>query len=226
MTRTPLSQRVLPGYTRGQEVANMVTHIIGACFGLYALICLTWFSARRGDRLSLVSGLIYAAVMIALYVISSVYHGLTPSTGKKVMQILDHCSIYCLIAGTYTPIALVGVRPMYPAVGWALFLAEWLIAAMCIVFSAIDLKKFRVLEMVSYIVMGWLVIFFLKPVRNAIGPANFYWILAGGVVYTLGSILYGIGKKNKNFHTIFHVFCLAGSALQAISVIRICAGHL
>lgn len=222
MTRTPLAQRSLPGYTRGQEIANMVTHIIGACFGGAVLVCLVWFAARRGDFIALIAGLIYAAGMIALYVISSVYHGMTPSLGKKVMQVLDHCSIYCLIAGTYTPIALVGVRPVYPALGWSLFLTEWLIAAMCIVFSAIDLKKFRVLEMVSYIVMGWLVIFFLGPVWDAIGKVNFYWILAGGLAYTFGSILYGLGKKNKNFHTIFHVFCLVGSALQAVSVIRIC----
>lgn len=222
MIRIPLAKRILPPYTRKQEIANMVTHIIGAGLGLFVLLCLVWFSAKKEDLWALFSGCVYGLVMIALYVVSSVYHGLLPSISKKVMQIIDHCSIYCLIAATYTPIALVAVRPFDPLTGWLLFFLEWSIAISCIVFSAIDLKRFRVLEMISYIVMGWLILLFIKPVFSSVGSVNFYWILAGGLAFTLGSVLYGLGKKNQNFHTVFHIFCVAGSAFQSVSVLRIC----
>lgn len=224
MIRTPLHQRTLPNYTRGQEIANMVTHIIGAALGLFVLICVVWQSALSSDVTALVTGSIYAFTMIGLYVISSIYHGLLPCTGKKVMQVLDHCSIYCLIAATYTPITLVAIWPRYPAAALAMLLLQWLIAAVCIVFSAIDLRRFRIIEMISYIFMGWMAVLFVKPVVSSIGMNNFLWILAGGIVYTIGSILYNLGKKkNPGFHVIFHVFCLLGSGLQAVAVIRICA---
>ena len=227
MTRTPLSQRTLPNYTRGQEIANMVTHIIGAALGFFVLICVVWQSALSRNITALVTGSIYAFTMIGLYVISSIYHGLLPSIGKKVMQVLDHCSIYCLIAATYTPITLAAIYPRYPAVGLMMLILQWLIASVCIVFSAIDLRRFRVIEMVSYIFMGWMAVLFMKPVVTSIGSNNFAWILMGGVVYTIGSILYNLGKKkNPGFHVIFHVFCLLGSGLQAVAVVRICAGVL
>lgn len=224
MLRTPLSKRTLPSYTRGQEIANMTTHIIGAAYGFMVTVAVVWFSAKSNNYAALIAGLVYAVMMIALYTISSVYHGLLPCMGKKVMQVLDHCSIYCLIAGTYTPVALVGVYPLYPAVGLTMFLLQWGIAGLCIVFSAIDLRRFRVLEMISYILMGWMAVFFMKPVLASIGWKNFLWILAGGIVFTIGSILYNLGKrKNPGYHTVFHVFCLIGSALQSVAVIRICS---
>ncbi|MBE5779785.1 MAG: hemolysin III family protein [Clostridiales bacterium] len=225
MIRTPLSQRTLPAYTRGQEIANMITHIVGAALGFLVLIGVVWQSARTGSYMALITGSIYALTMIGLYAISSIYHGLLPSMGKKVMQVLDHCSIYCLIAATYTPIALVAVHPRYPVIGLVILLLQWLIAAVCIVFSAIDLRRFRILEMASYILMGWMAVLFMKPVVHSVGRNNFMWILMGGVVFTVGSILYNLGKKkNPGYHVVFHVFCLMGSALQAVAVCRICGG--
>lgn len=224
MTRTPLSERTLPNYTRGQEIANMVTHIIGAALGIFVLICVVWQSAVSRNITALITGSIYAFTMIGLYVISSIYHGLLPSMGKKVMQVLDHCSIYCLIAATYTPITLVAIWPRYPAAALVILLLQWGIASVCIVFSAIDLRRFRIIEMVSYIFMGWMAVLFMRPVVDSIGINNFMWILLGGVVFTIGSVLYNLGKKkNPGFHVIFHVFCLLGSGLQAVAVIRICA---
>ena len=152
--------------------------------------------------------------------VSSVYHGLIPSLGKKVMQVIDHCTIYTLIAGTYTPIALCALRPAYPRLAWSLLAAEWGTAAVATVFSAIDHKKFHAVEMTAYLVMGWLCVAAYRPVVECLSREGFGWLLAGGVAYTLGAVLYGLGrKKNPIYHTVFHVFVDIGSILHAVCVL-------
>jgi len=194
----------------------MVTHIVGGGLGLVATtLCLL----RARGALEVVCALIYGISMVCLYTMSSIYHGLRPSTGKRVLQILDHCTIYFLIAGTYTPIALVALRPVYPVIGWGLTVFQWALAALAITLTAIDLKKYTVFSMICYIGMGWAVIFFLPQTVQVLGSAGFGWLLSGGIAYTLGAILYGIGSKKHWFHSVFHIFVLIGSQLQMISVI-------
>ena len=121
MKRTPIDQRELPEYTRGEEIMNMVTHIVGGGIGVIVLILGVVLAARRRDAWSVVSVCIYGLTMIWLYTMSSVYHGLRPGRTKKVLQVLDHCTIYALIAGTYTPILLAGIRPQHPILAWVFY---------------------------------------------------------------------------------------------------------
>lgn len=219
MKRIPLCDRVLPAYTRGNEIANMATHIIGGAIGIVVLVFSVIISARHHNPWGVVSGSIYGASMISLYAVSSVYHGLKPCTGKKVMQIIDHCTIYFLIAGSYTPVLLVSLRPVYPVLAWVIFGTEWFLAAFAAVFTAIDHKKYGVLSMICYIGMGWLIIVVLKQALTVLGTSGFLWLLAGGIAYTVGAVLYGIGKKHNVFHTVFHVFVDLGSLLQAVCIL-------
>ena len=219
MKRTPIDQRELPDYTHGEEVMNMVTHIVGGGIGVGVLIAGIVLSACKRDAWGIVSAVIYGLTMIWLYTMSSVYHGLRPSRAKKVMQVLDHCTIYALIAGTYTPILLVGIRPLYPVLAWVCFGIEWGLLALATTLTAIDLKKYTVLSMVCYIGMGWMIILALPQTVDAMTRAGFYWLLSGGIAYTVGAILYGIGSKHRYFHSVFHLFVLLGSILQAVAIL-------
>ena len=220
MTRTPLKERSLPGYTRKEEIANMTTHIVGAGVGVIVFALSIWIAFVHQNVWSLVSGAVYGLSLILLYTVSSVYHGLIPSLGKKVMQVIDHCTIYTLIAGTYTPVLLCALRPSYPRLAWTLLAAEWGTAAVATVFSAIDHKKFHAVEMTAYLVMGWLCVAAYRPVVECLSREGFAWLLAGGVAYTIGAGLYGLGsKKNPIFHTVFHVFVDIGSILHAVCVL-------
>ena len=142
MTRTPLKDRRLPDYTRGEDIANMATHIIGGALGIAILVFAIIIPALHGNVWGVVGGSIYGASLVTLYSVSSVYHGLRPGMGKKVMQVIDHCMIYFLIAGTYTPILLSSVRREYPALAWTIFGIEWALVAFAVVFTAIDHNKY------------------------------------------------------------------------------------
>lgn len=218
--RTPLNQRKLPDYTRGQEIANMVTHIIGGAIGIVTLVFAVIISAFHKNVWGVVGGSIYGASMICLYSVSSVYHGLHICAGKKVMQVIDHCTIYFLIAGTYTPILLSAVRVDHPVLAWVIFGIEWGIAAFAAVFTAIDHNKYKILSMACYIGMGWCIIVVLKATVEAMSLAGFMWLLAGGIAYTIGAVLYCIGGKKPIYHTVFHVFVDIGSVLQAVSILK------
>ena len=216
MKRIKLKDRKLPIYTRGEEIMNMVTHIVGGAVGLMALML---GLLRAEAPVATVCALVYGISMICLYAMSSIYHGLRPSMGKRVMQVLDHCTIYFLIAGTYTPIALMALIPAYPAVGWGLLIFQWGLTALAVTLTAIDLKKYTVFSMICYITMGWAVIFFLPQTVQVLGSDGFAWLLSGGIAYTLGSILYGIGSKKPWFHSVFHIFVVLGSLLQMVSIL-------
>ena len=219
MERIPLRERALPDYTRGEEITNMVTHIVGAALSLPILIGGIILSAYHRNPWAIVCCCIYSLTMLWLYTMSSVYHGLGDNIGKRVMQVIDHCTIYALIAGTYTPILLVSIRPEYPALAWTLFGCEWGLGMAAAAMTAIDLKKYSRASMVCYIAMGWLIVLALKPTIEAVGLKGFLWLLAGGLSYTVGAVLYGIGKKKRYFHSVFHVFVLLGSLLQAVCIL-------
>ncbi len=216
--RIPLSQRQLPNYTRGEEIFHMVSHIVGAAVGVIVLALCTVFSAIKGNLWLLAGGIIYGSSMIALYTMSSIYHGLKASTGKKVMQVLDHCTIYYLIAGTYTPILLGAIREVSPAVCWSILIFVWSLAIVATVLTAIDLKKYAVFSMTCYILMGWCIIFAVNTALKALGTGGFLWLLSGGIMYTIGAVLYGLAKKKRYMHALFHLFTVAGSILQFVSI--------
>ena len=150
MKRTKLADRVLPNYTRGEEIFNMVSHIIGGAFGVVALILCIISSATKRDSYAIVTSAIYGITLITLYTMSSIYHGLYPKTAKKVMQIIDHCTIYFLIAGTYTPILLCKVREVSAFLAWGMFIVLWICVFVAATFTAIDLKKYSKFSMICY----------------------------------------------------------------------------
>ena len=218
MKRTKLSDRLLPDYTRGEEIFNMVSHIAGGGLGIIALVLCVVFSALHRDPWAIVGSCIYGVSLIALYTMSSVYHGLRIGTAKKVMQVIDHCTIYFLIAGTYTPFLFCTIRPVNAAVAWIMFGAIWGCAALAATLTVIDLKKYAVFSMICYIGMGWCVILAVKIIFRALGPIGFLLLLLGGIAYTIGAVLYGLGKTKRYMHSIFHLFVVLGSVLQFFSI--------
>lgn len=215
--RIKLADRVLPDYSVGEEVMNMVTHIAGGGIGIIALvqgIIKVW---GRG-WLDMGAVILYGFGMIALYTVSSVYHGLKPGMGKKVLQVIDHCTIYLFIAGTYTPVVLIAFRPVYPVIGWGLFVLEWTLAILATTLNAIDLKKYSVLSMVFYIGLGWAILPFIPQTIELLGMAGFGFLLAGGISYTIGAVLFGIGSKVRWMHSVFHIFVVLGSILQFVAI--------
>lgn len=219
MKRTKLSDRLLPDYTRGEEVMNMVTHIVGGAVGIVALILCVIRAALNDNLWGIVTSAVFGTAMITTFTISSVYHGLKPNLGKKVMQVIDHCTIYSLIAGTYTVVVLSALRPAYPQLGWGLFIFEWAVAVLAVILTAIDLKKYAVFSMVCYIGMGWAVIPFWKQTLHVLTMPGFLLLLSGGIAYTIGSVLYGLGRHRRWMHSIFHIFVVAGAFLQFLSVL-------
>lgn len=219
MNRTRLKDRILPNYTLGEERMNMISHIVGGAIGVVALVLCVVISALQGDAWGVVGGAIYGSSLILLYSVSSIYHGLRPGMGKKVMQVIDHCTIYFLIGGTYTPILLCSIRPVSPGWAWTLFGIVWGLAAMAATFTAIDLKKYGKLSMICYIGMGWSIVLAAKTAIEAIPLPGLLWCLAGGILYTVGAVLYGLGKKRHYVHSVFHLFVVLGSLAQLICIL-------
>ncbi len=219
MKRTKLTDRLLPNYSRGEEIMNMVTHIVGGGLSVIGAIACIVRAAVHHNVWGIAASLVYGAALITMYTISSVYHGLRTNFSKKVMQVLDHCTIYFLIAGTYTVILLSALRPAYPKIAWGIFLLEWGLSALAVTLTAIDLKKYGVFSMVCYIGMGWAIIPFWRQTLEVLTPWGFGLLLSGGIAYTIGSILYGLGKKRKWMHSVFHIFVVLGSLLQFFSVL-------
>ena len=219
MKRTPLHARVLPTYSRGEELMNMITHIVGGALGVVVLLSCVIRAALNDNFFGILSCTIYGTTFITMFTISSVYHGLAPGMGKKVMQVIDHCTIYFLIAGTYSAVVLSAIRPLYPVLGWGLFIFEWTLALFAATLTAIDLKKYEAFSMVCYIGMGWAIIPFWKQTLLVMSKPGFLLLLTGGIAYTIGSILYGLGKTRKWMHSVFHIFVVLGAVLQYFSVL-------
>ena len=214
------SSITLPPYTRKEEICNMVTHIVGGAFGILALFLCVIRSALLGSAVSVVSSAVYGASIILLFTMSSIYHGLVPVKAKKVFRVIDHCTIYLLIAGTYTPIVLVSLLEYTPIKAWILFFIVWTSAVVAIVLTAVDMYKFRVFSMVAYLAMGWCVLFCLKDTILAVGEKGMWLIFIGGILYTIGAVIYMIGKKNNvpYVHTVFHVFVLFACILHFFAI--------
>lgn len=199
----------LPEYSISEELMNAISHGIGAALSIAAIVLLIVNS--NFEIKSIVCVTIYSVSLFVLYIISTLYHALLPSKAKKVFRMLDHCSIFLLIAGTYTPICLLVLNSV---VGWILFFVVWVAAIVGIVFNSIDIKKFSKFSMICYIAMGWVVIFALKPLIDSITTSQLTLLVSGGVAYTVGAVLYVIGKKQKYIHSVWHLFVLLGSILH------------
>lgn len=220
MNRIKLKDRILPKYTKGEEIFNMTSHIVGAVLGIVATVLCIVFASINGNVYGIVSGAIYGVTMILLYTMSSIYHGLSPKRySKRVFQVLDHCSIFLLIAGSYTPFALCTLRANNAIIGWTIFGIIWGVAILGIVLNSIDIDKFKKFSMLCYLIMGWCIIVKINLLPELLGMAGFTLLLAGGIAYTIGAILYGVGKKRKYAHSIFHLFILLGSLLQFLCIL-------
>lgn len=220
MQRTKLKDRILPSYTKGEEIFNMTSHIVGAVLGIVATVLCIVFAVVNSNGYGIVSGAIYGVTMIVLYTMSSIYHGLSPQvTSKKVFQILDHCSIFLLIAGSYTPFALCAIREIDPLAGWLIFGVIWALAILGIVLNSIDIKKFKVFSMICYLLMGWCIIVKANLLPQLLTMNGLLLLVLGGIAYTIGAVIYGFGKKYKYAHSIFHLFILLGSFLQFLCIL-------
>lgn len=220
MNRTKLKDRQLPNYTKGEEMANMITHIVGGVIGIVALILCVVFAAKNKNVYGVVGGSIFGASMILLYTISSIYHGLSSKlTAKKVFQVLDHCTIFLLIAGTYTPIVLCPIREYSSIIGWSVFGIIWGLALVGILLNSIDLKRYKVFSMICYLGMGWCILALAGKIGLMLDGGAITLLVMGGISYTIGAVLYLIGSKKRYYHTIFHVFVDIGSLLHFLCIL-------
>lgn len=217
-SRIPLRDRCLPCYTKGEEIFNMVTHIVGGAVGIVTLVFCVLIAAWHKSAVGVVCGSIFGFSMISLYTMSSIYHGLRPNLAKRVFQVMDHCTIYFLIAGTYTPILVCGMAKAFPVSAWVTFGVVWGLAALATTLTAIDLYKYKTFSQICYLGMGWAVIFSLPQAIASLGAQGFALVLIGGLFYTFGAIFFALGKKIRYFHSIFHIFVIFGSVSHSLAV--------
>ncbi len=204
----------------GEEIANAISHGIGAGLGIAGLVVAIVNAVVHGGAREVVSVSLYGASLIILYLVSTLYHSITAYGGKKVFQILDHCTIFLLIFGTYIPVCLSLIRG---AAGWVLFGIIAGCTVLGIVFNAIDMKRWKTISLVLYIVMGWAVVFSGKAVISKVPLAGLIFLLGGGLAYTFGVIFYRM-KERKYSHFVWHLFVLAGSVLHYFFILFYCCG--
>ncbi len=223
--RTRLADRKLPDYTRGEEIFNMVSHIVGGAIGIAGMtLCITK-SALAHSLAGVLTSVCYGVCVVLLYTMSSVYHGLCAPMAKRVFQVIDHCTIYFMIAGTYTPITVCSIARQRPVLGWTIFGFVWALTALAVTLTAIDLERFKVFSMTCYLGMGWCIVLAIKPTYEALPLPGFLLLVAGGILYTLGCIFYGIGSKKRWFHSVFHLFVLAGSIAHMLCILLYVVGE-
>lgn len=205
----------IPKYTLGEELMNSITHGIGAGLGIAALVLCVVKSCRPLDGYKLASSIVFGLTTTLLYLMSCLYHALKVNRAKRVFRVIDHCTIFLLIAGTYTPYTLITLRG---TVGWVLFGVVWGVGILGIVLNAVNLRRYAKVSVACYIMLGWVVLFSIKQLVAALAPTGLWLLLLGGIAYTVGAILYGIGAKKRYFHSVFHFFCLLGTALHFFSI--------
>lgn len=205
----------IPKYTLGEELISSISHGMGAGLGIAALCLCIIKSSAHNDNWALVSSWIFGMSLIILYTMSCVYHALKPNNAKRLMRIFDHCTIFILIAGTYTPFTLVSLRG---TIGWVIFGIIWGAAILGIVLNAIDMEKFKAFSMFCYLAMGWTIVIAFGTLRQVVAPGGIKLLLAGGIAYTVGAIIFGIGSKVKYMHSVWHFFVLAGSILHFLCI--------
>jgi hemolysin III len=198
---------------RGERF-NSISHLVGTVFAFVALIILIVQTSRQGDPWKIVSCTIYGTTLLLLYTSSTLYHSFQGRT-KKLFRSLDHLSIYLLIAGSYTPLTLVTLRGGW---GWTLFGLVWGLALAGILLESFSKKRKNLLTMLIYVSMGWLVLIAVKPLVQTLPSAGLFWLVLGGLFYTIGIVFYVFDKKVRHFHGIWHLFVLAGSLCHFITI--------
>lgn len=196
----------LPSYSLGEEIFNSISHGIGALFSVVALILMV---IKAHSALAEVTVVLFGVTMVLLYTMSCIYHAVSFKVeGKKVLRVLDHCNVFLLVYGTYIPISLLGVGG---SLGWTLFGFVSFITILGIVLTSVKIDKFQILEVICHLLNGWSVVIGVPKLLQSIGSMGVIYLLLGGIMYTVGSILYGIGAKKKYMHCVFHIFCLLGT---------------
>ena len=199
----------IPKYTLGEELVNAISHGVGAGLAIAALVLLI---IRANSAIGVVTGVVYASIMIILYIISCIYHALSPKlTGKKVFRVLDHCNVLLMVAGTYTPICL---SMLGGSLGWIVFGIVWAVTIVAIVFNCIDIDKYKKLCIALNLVIGWAALLIIKPLIESCPLNGLILLIAGGIVYSVGAVLYGLGKKRRYMHSVFHFFVIGASVLH------------
>ncbi|HEY0662958.1 MAG TPA: hemolysin III family protein [Lysobacter sp.] len=197
-----------------EELANAVTHGFGAAAALAGGAVLIALAASQGDGWQLIGAIVFGLCLLLLYVASTLYHAIKHPVAKARLKVFDHCAIYLLIAGTYTPFTLIGLRG---TLGWVLFAAIWLLALSGVLFKLFFTGRFKLLSTLIYIAMGWLVILAIVPVFRALDAWTFGWLLAGGLCYTLGTVFYHRPSLRYS-HAVWHLFVIAGSVCHYVAV--------
>lgn len=212
-------QQGAPLYSKGEEIFNAVSHITGGAFGLVIWVVLMVFAYPNGAYMAAVSA--FGLSVIVLYTMSALYHFLPSGGGKKVFRIFDHCTIFLLIAGTYTPFCVIALEGT--TIGLVILIIEWSLAVLGITGNAIAMNN-RIIKgfsMSFYVVMGWLILIAFNRLLQNISMASFLLLLFGGIAYTLGIVFYALGKRVRYFHSIWHLFDVAGTVLQFVSILLI-----
>lgn len=212
---TTINKNLTKRYTLGEEIFNSVSHGVGALLSVAGTVVLIVFAALYNNAWAVVSSAVFGTSLIALYTMSTLYHAITNDRAKAFFRIMDHNTIFFLIAGTYTPITLV---PLRGPLGWVLFGIVWGAAILGIVLNSIDLERFRKPSVVCYILMGWVIVAAVKPMVENVNKLSLLFLLIGGLFYTFGVIFYSI-KKVRYFHSIWHLFTIAGSVFHYFSVL-------
>ena len=196
----------IPKYTLGEEIFNSISHGIGAALSVAALILMV---IKANNLQSEITVSLFGATMIILYTMSSIYHALSSNLeGKKVLRVIDHCNVFLLVLGTYIPMSLLGIGGV---LGWIILGSVFIVTTIGIVFTAISVDKFQVIGVICHLVSGWASLVAISSLLNNMGKSGLFFLILGGVMYTIGSILYGLGSKKKYMHCVFHIFCLLGT---------------
>lgn len=207
----------LPIYSKREDRLNMISHIVGVFIGI-GMIVITLLNAH--SDMGLAGGIIYGASLVILYLASSVYHGMPPEDveDKKIFRLLDHCSIFILVAGTCTPCILSLIYGLSDVYEWIFYAAIWLMAIGGIILLCVNLKRFNTIATVMYVLMGFFLVVRADTLSQIMGKTGIHLLLAGGCAYLIGLLFYGLGSKREWMHFIFHLFCLAGSVIHCICI--------
>ncbi|MCL2204170.1 MAG: hemolysin III family protein [Defluviitaleaceae bacterium] len=208
----------LPSYTRGEEIIHMTTHIVGGGLGLVAMLACVIVAAYHQNGWGITSGIIYGFTVILLFTMSSIYHGLKLEIPKRVFRVLDHCMIYVLIAGTYTPIVLGAFRVAFPLDAWLMFGIIWGFALIGTTLTAIDRNRFKIFAIICYLGMGWMAMFRINRLVEILGVPFLVLLVVGGGLYTVGVLFYALGKRVKYMHSVFHLFVNAASIIHSVAI--------
>ncbi|MBQ7555896.1 hemolysin III family protein [bacterium] len=200
--------------TKGEVIANVVTHAVGSLLAIAGLVLLVVFSSCHGTARHIVSCSIYGATLWLMFIMSTVYHSLPDGAAKKVLRIFDHCAIYLVIAGTYTPFTLAVLPPGW---GWSIFGVIWGLAILGIIQKIFFINRWPLLSTILYILMGWIIVIASKPMFAILPPGGIAFLVAGGVAYTFGALFYVFDNK-PYLHAVWHIFVLAGAICQYMSI--------